>query len=39
MDGSARKTLVSSGLQLVNSLAMDYQNRLLYWCDEGLAEI
>ena len=39
MDGSARKTLVSSRLRLVNSIAMDYQNRLLYWCDEGLHKI
>lgn len=33
MDGSGRTTLVSSGLTWVNSLAMDYQSRLLYWCD------
>ena len=39
MDGSARKTLVSSGLEFVNSLAMDYQNRLLYWCDAGVKKI
>ena len=39
MDGSARKTLVSSGLMWVNSLAMDYQNELLYWCDAGLDKI
>jgi len=39
MDGSARKTLVSSGLKLVNSMAIDYQNRLLYWCDAGLDKI
>jgi len=39
MDGSARKTLVSSGLRLVNSIAMDYQDRLLYWCDAGLDKI
>jgi len=39
MDGSARTTLVSSGLTRVNSLAMDYQNRLLYWCDAGLNKI
>jgi len=39
MDGSPRKTLVSSGLRLVNSIAMDFQNRLLYWCDEDLAKI
>ena len=39
MDGSARTTLVSSGLTRVNSLAMDYQNRLLYWRDAGLNKI
>jgi len=39
MDGTARKTLVSSGLTWVNSLAMDYQNRLLYWCDAFLDKI
>ena len=39
MDGSARKTLVSSGLTWVNSLAMDYQKRLLYWCDASLDKI
>ena len=39
MDGSARKTLVSSGLEFVNSLAMDYQNKLLYWCDSGVNKI
>ena len=39
MDGSARTTLVSSGLRWVNSLAMDYQNRLLYWCDAYLNKI
>ena len=39
MDGSARTTLVSSGLVWVTSLAMDYQNRLLYWCDAGLHKI
>lgn len=39
MDGSARKTLVSSGLTRVNSLAMDYQNRLLYWCDASPGRI
>ena len=39
MDGSARTTLVSSGLRWVNSLAMDYQNRLLYWCDTILGKI
>lgn len=33
MDGSDRKVLVSSGLFWVNSLALDYQNGLLYWCD------
>ena len=39
MDGSARTTLVSSGLTWVNSLAMDYQSRLLYWCDGYLDKI
>lgn len=39
MDGSARTTLVSSRLMLVNSLAMDYKNRLLYWYDAGLDKI
>ena len=39
MDGSGRTTLVSSGLKWVTSLAMDYQNRLLYWCDAGLDKI
>ena len=39
MDGSARTTLVSSGLMWVDSLAMDYQNRLLYWCDAYLNKI
>ena len=33
MDGSNRTTLVSLRLKWVNSLAMDYQSRLLYWCD------
>ena len=39
MDGSARTTLVSSGVHWVNSLAMDYQKRLLYWCDSYLDKI
>ena len=39
MDGSARTTLVSSGLTWVNSVAMDYQSRLLYWCDGYLDKI
>ena len=39
MDGTARTTLVSSGLKSVNSLALDYQNRLLYWCDAKLDKI
>ena len=39
MDGTARTTLVSSGLTGVNSLALDYQNRLLYWCDASLDKI
>lgn len=33
MDGSNRTVLVSSGLEWVNSLALDFQKRLLYWCD------
>jgi len=39
MDGSARTSLVSSGLLWVNSLSLDYQNRLLYWCDAYLDKI
>ena len=39
MDGSDRKVLISSGLVWVNSLALDYQNRLLYWCDASLDKI
>ena len=39
MDGTARTTLVSSGLVWVNALALDYQNRLLYWCDAKLYKI
>ena len=39
MDSSSRTTLVSSGLVWVNSLALDYQNRLLYWCDASLDKI
>ena len=39
MDGSARAALVSSGLTWVNSLAIDYQNSLLYWCDAYLDKI
>ena len=39
MDGTARTALVSSGLIWVNSLALDYQNRLLYWCDAYLDKI
>ena len=39
MDGSARKTLVTAGLVWVNSLALDYQNKLLYWCDASLDKI
>lgn len=33
MDGSGRTILVGSGLMWVNSLAIDSQNGLLYWCD------
>lgn len=39
MDGSARITLVGSGLLWVNALTLDYQNRLLYWCDAYLDKI
>ena len=39
MDSSARKTLVSSGLVWVNSLSLDFQNKLLYWCDARLDKI
>ena len=33
MDGTDRTTLVSSGLTRVGSLALDFKNKLLYWCD------
>ena len=39
MDSSTRKTLVSSGLVLVNSLSLDFQSKLLYWCDARLGKI
>ena len=39
MDGTARTVLVSSGLSWVNSLALDFKNRLLYWCDAKLDKI
>lgn len=39
MDGTARTVLVSSGLSWVNSLALDFKNRLLYWCDAQLDKI
>ena len=39
MDGTARTTLVSSGLARVNSLALDFKNKLLYWCDAQLDKI
>jgi len=39
MDGSARTVLISSGLVWVNSLALDFENRLLYWCDASLDKI
>lgn len=39
MDGTARSTLVSSGLTWVNSLALDSKNKLLYWCDGRRARI
>ena len=39
LDGSGMKDLVSHGVMWVNALAMDYQNRLLYWCDAYLHKI
>ena len=39
MDGTARTTLVSLGLVWVNSLALDFKNKLLYWCDARLDKI
>lgn len=39
IDGSGMKALVSYGVMWVNSLAIDYQNRLLYWCDAYLHKI
>ena len=39
MDATARTTLVRSGLVWVNSLALDYEKRLLYWCDAQLDKI
>ena len=39
MDGSARTVIVSSGLVWVNALALDSQNKLLYWCDAQLDKI
>ncbi|PFX11516.1 Low-density lipoprotein receptor-related protein 4, partial [Stylophora pistillata] len=39
MDGSARAVLVNSGLVGVNSLAIDYSGKLLYWCDASLDRI
>ena len=39
MDGSARTVIVSSGLVWVNALALDSQNKLLYWCDAKLDKI
>ena len=39
MDGSSRAVLVSSGLVGVNSLAIDYSGKLLYWCDATLDKI
>lgn len=39
MDASSRTTLVSSGLIWVNSLALDFKKRLLYWCDARLDKI
>ena len=39
IDGSGRKALIDYGAMWVNLLAMDYQNRLLYWCDGYLKKI
>ena len=39
MDGTARTSLVSSGLKWVNSLSLDFKNNLLYWCDGYLEKI
>ena len=39
MDGTSRTTFVSSGLSWVNALALDYKNKLLYWCDAQLDKI
>ena len=39
MDGSTRTILVSSGLMGVNSLTLDFQGKLLYWCDARLDKI
>ena len=39
LDGSGRKALVDYGVMWVNVLAMDYQNRLLYWCNGYLDKI
>ena len=39
MDGSSRTTLVSSGLKWVNSIALDFKKRLLYWCEASLDKI
>ena len=36
MDGTDRTTIVSFGLTWVNSLALDFKNKLLYWCDVRL---
>ena len=39
MDGTDRTAIVSFGLKWVNSLALDFKNKLLYWCDASLALI
>ena len=36
MDGTDRRTIVSFRLTWVNSLALDFKNKLLYWCDAWL---
>lgn len=39
MDGSARITLVGSGLLFVSAFTLDYQNKLFYWYDVHLDKI
>ena len=39
MDGSARTVIVSSGIVYVDALALDSQNKLLYWLDTYFKKI